>query len=104
MLINAADAMDERGTVTIATRSTSVEGNPYVEIEFTDTGSGIEEKDMPKLFEPFFTTKPVDKGTGLGLSVSHGIVKHYGGQIDVKSTVGKGTTFFVRLPLIEQKT
>jgi signal transduction histidine kinase len=69
-----------------------------------DTGSGIEEKDMPKLFEPFFTTKPVDKGTGLGLSVSHGIVKHYGGQIDVKSTVGKGTTFFVRLPLIEQKT
>jgi two-component system NtrC family sensor kinase len=100
MLINAADAMNERGTITIATRSTSVEGKPYVEIEFTDTGGGIKEEDMPKLFEPFFTTKPVDKGTGLGLSVSHGIVKHYGGQIDVKSTVGKGTTFFVRLPLI----
>lgn len=104
MLINAADAMNERGTITIATRSTSVEGNPYVEIEFSDTGAGIKEKDMPKLFEPFFTTKPVDKGTGLGLSVSHGIVKHYGGQIDVKSTVGKGTTFFVRLPLIAQVT
>jgi two-component system NtrC family sensor kinase len=102
MLINAADAMNERGTITIATRKVTVEGKPSVEIEFTDTGSGIKDEEMPKLFEPFYTTKPVDKGTGLGLSVSHGIVKHYGGKIDVKSTVGKGTSFFVRLPLAEQ--
>jgi two-component system NtrC family sensor kinase len=104
MLINAADAMNERGTVTIVTRGISVHDKPYVEIEFTDTGMGIKEEDMPKLFEPFYTTKPVDKGTGLGLSVSHGIVKHCGGEIDIKSTVGKGTSFFVRLPLIEQKS
>jgi two-component system NtrC family sensor kinase len=104
MMINAADAMNERGTITIATRSTDMNGKPFVEIEFTDTGSGIKDEDMPKLFEPFYTTKPVDKGTGLGLSVSHGIVKHYGGEIDIESTIGKGTSFFVRLPLIEQKT
>lgn len=103
MLINAADAMNERGTVTIATRKITENGKPFVEIEFTDTGCGIKEEDMPKLFEPFFTTKPVDKGTGLGLSVSHGIVKHSGGDIKVKSAVGKGTSFFIRLPLLEEK-
>ena len=59
---------------------------------------------MARLFEPFFTTKPVDKGTGLGLSITHGIVKHYGGKIAVESTVGKGTSFFVKLPLAEQNT
>lgn len=103
MLINAADAMNERGTITIVTRRIIVDNKPFVEIEFTDTGVGIPEENLPKLFEPFFTTKPVGKGTGLGLSVSHGIVRHYGGDILVKSTVGKGTSFFVRLPLIEQK-
>jgi len=103
MLINAADAMSERGTITIATRKIIMDNKPFVEIEFTDTGCGIPEEIMGKLFEPFFTTKPVGKGTGLGLSVSHGIVKHYGGYIDVKSNVGKGTSFFVKLPLIEQR-
>lgn len=104
MLINAADAMNERGTITIATRKIIVDDEAFVEIEFTDTGCGIPEEMMGRLFEPFFTTKPVGKGTGLGLAVSRGIVRHYGGQILVKSTVGKGTSFFVRLPLIGQKT
>ncbi len=103
MIINAADAMNERGTMTIATRKLGVDDKPFVEIEFTDTGGGIPEETLGKLFEPFFTTKPVGKGTGLGLSVSHGIVKHYGGQIDVKSTIGKGTTFFVKLPLLGEE-
>ncbi|MBI5051091.1 MAG: HAMP domain-containing protein [Nitrospirae bacterium] len=103
MLINAADAMNERGTVTIATRKITVDNKPFVEIEFTDTGSGIPDELQTRLFEPFFTTKPVGKGTGLGLSVSHGIVRHYGGQILVKSTVGKGTSFFVRLHLLEEQ-
>jgi two-component system NtrC family sensor kinase len=101
MFINAADAMNGRGNITVATKKISEDNKNFVEIEFTDEGSGISEKDMPKLFEPFFTTKPVGKGTGLGLSVSHGIVKHMGGHIKVKSTVGKGTTFFVRLPMSE---
>ena len=102
MFINAADAMNGRGNITIATREVSHEDMPFVEIEFTDEGCGISEQNMPKLFEPFFTTKPVGKGTGLGLSVSHGIVKHLGGHIKVKSAVGKGTSFFVRLPLTKE--
>jgi len=101
MLINASDAMNEKGEITIATRKIIIDSKPFVEIEFTDTGSGIPREIMEKLFEPFFTTKPVGKGTGLGLAVSHGIVKHCGGQIDVKSTVGKGTSFFVKLPLVK---
>ncbi|HDO25756.1 MAG TPA: HAMP domain-containing sensor histidine kinase, partial [Nitrospirae bacterium] len=104
MFLNAADAMNGRGEITVATRKITENGKNYVETEFTDTGSGIKQEDMEKLFEPFFTTKPVDKGTGLGLSVSHGIVKHLGGEIKVSSTVGKGTSFFVRLPLKEQRT
>ncbi len=101
MFINAADAMNGRGNITVATRKVQEDDKYFVEVEFTDEGCGISEKDMPKLFEPFFTTKPVGKGTGLGLSVSHGIVKHLGGHIKVKSTYGKGTSFFVRLPLSE---
>jgi two-component system NtrC family sensor kinase len=104
MFLNAADAMKLRGDITVITHQVKEDGKPYVEIVFTDTGSGIREEDMPKLFEPFFTTKPVDKGTGLGLSVSHGIVKHLGGSIKVESAIGKGTSFFVRLPLAEQTT
>lgn len=103
MFINAADAMNERGQITVATRKIVENGKRYIEIEFTDEGHGIKEEDMPKLFEPFFTTKPVGKGTGLGLSVSHGIVKHLGGHVKVKSVVGKGTSFFVRLPLTEEE-
>ncbi len=102
MFLNSADAMNQRGTITVATRKIQEDNKTFVEIEFTDTGGGINEEDMHKLFEPFFTTKPVDKGTGLGLSVSHGIVKHLGGNINVESTIGKGTSFFVRLPLANQ--
>jgi two-component system NtrC family sensor kinase len=102
MFINASDAMNKRGTIRVATRIVPVDNRKFAEIEFTDNGTGIPDEILGKLFEPFFTTKPVGKGTGLGLSVSHGIVKHYGGHIHVKSTVGKGTSFFVRLPLVEQ--
>lgn len=99
MFINAADAMGGRGEITVKTKKITEKEGPFAEVEFSDKGCGIKKEDMPKLFEPFFTTKPVGKGTGLGLSVSHGIVKHLGGHIKVKSTVGKGTSFFVRLPL-----
>lgn len=99
LLINAADAMNDRGSITISTRLTRVDDHDYVEIEFTDTGPGIPEEYMDRLFEPFFTTKPPGKGTGLGLSVSHGIIKKHGGHIRVRSTPGKGTSFFIRLPV-----
>ncbi len=102
MFLNAADAMKLRGDITVTTHQVEDEGKPHVEIIFSDTGSGIKEEDLPKLFEPFFTTKPVDKGTGLGLSITHGIVKHLGGSIRVESTIGEGTSFFVRLPLVEE--
>ncbi|MBI5188421.1 MAG: HAMP domain-containing protein [Nitrospirae bacterium] len=101
MIINAADAMDGKGTFTVCTRKVIENGNPFVEVEFTDTGQGISEENIKKLFEPFFTTKPVGKGTGLGLVVSHGIIQDHGGRIRVKSNVGEGTSFFVRLPFYE---
>lgn len=101
MIINAADAMEGKGTFTVTTRKVDENGVPFVEVEFNDSGPGINEKDIPKLFEPFFTTKPVGKGTGLGLAVSHGIIQDHGGRIRVRSTLGKGTSFFVRLPFYE---
>lgn len=101
MILNAADAMEGKGTLSICTREVTENGNPFAEIEFTDTGCGISQEDMEKLFEPFFTTKPLGKGVGLGLAVSHGIIKDHGGKILVKSKVGEGTSFFVRLPFYE---
>jgi len=97
LIINAAEAMDGGGKLTLATRL-DPDGR-VVEVEFTDTGHGISEENMNKLFEPFFTTKDIAHGTGLGLAISYGIVKSHKGAISVESEVGKGTTFIVRLPL-----
>ena len=102
LLINAADAMNDNGTIIVATRKTIVDNESFIEVEFTDTGPGIREEDIPRLFEPFFSTKPEEKGTGLGLSVCHGIVSHLGGHIKVISAVGKGTSFFARFPYFEE--
>lgn len=104
LLINAADAMNERGQVIVATRmiSDTASGKKYVEVEFTDSGPGIPEEHLGRVFEPFFTTKPVGKGTGLGLAVSYGIIKKHGGNIFVRSGEGKGASFFVRLPVEEE--
>jgi two-component system NtrC family sensor kinase len=104
MLTNAADAMDNKGKITITTRASGGDGKgdvegEFVEVEFSDTGSGIMQEDMGKIFEPFFTTKPVGEGTGLGLPVSYGIIKRHGGDILVESTVGEGTSFRIRLPV-----
>lgn len=98
MIVNAADAIDGKGTMTITTRNLTEKNEDFVEIVFSDTGSGISEEDMEKIFEPFFTTKPVGKGTGLGLAVSHGIIQDHGGKISVKSKVGEGTSFHIKLP------
>ena len=99
LITNAADAMNGKGKITISTRRTGIDGEEYIEAEFTDTGPGIMPEDMNKILEPFFTTKSVGKGTGLGLPVSYGIVKRHGGDLLIKSKPGKGTTVFVRLPI-----
>jgi two-component system NtrC family sensor kinase len=102
LLINAADAMNNRGTIAIATRIIAEDERDWIEIEFTDSGSGMSEEQLSRIFEPFFTTKPVGKGTGLGLAVSHGIVRKHGGHMRVKSTPKKGTSFYLKLPASEQ--
>jgi len=99
LITNAVDAMGEHGRISIATRLVGATPEQNVEIEITDTGPGIYPNNLDKIFEPFFTTKPVGKGTGLGLPVSYGIVKKHDGDIVVKSKLGEGTSFFVRLPV-----
>jgi two-component system, NtrC family, sensor kinase len=95
LINNALDAMEKTGGVLHL--GTRLEGAHFI-IEVSDSGPGIPEANIDKIFDPFFTTKPVGKGTGLGLSICYGIIKKMGGEIEVKSTVGEGTTFFIRLP------
>ena len=76
--------------------------NGFIEITVEDTGPGIPEANIGRIFDPFYTTKPVGKGTGLGLSICYGITKKMGGEIQVRSTVGLGTSFRVRIPLPEK--
>jgi two-component system, NtrC family, sensor kinase len=95
LLSNAIDASRENSKVMVRTRSTPA-GD--VEIQVEDQGTGIQPEALPRIFDPFYTTKPPGQGTGLGLSISYGIVQDHGGRIDIKSEVGKGTCFTVRLP------
>lgn len=95
LLVNAAQAMDSQGAITV--RTWSDETSVFVSV--SDTGKGVPAKDLSRIFEPFFTTKEVGKGTGLGLSISYGIVKNHGGEITAQSEIGKGSTFTVRIPL-----
>jgi len=98
MIVNAADACEGKGSITIATSNVHDNGQDYAQIEFRDTGYGIKDEDLEKIFEPFFTTKPVGKGTGLGLAVSHGIIQEHGGKITISTKIGEGTSFFIWLP------
>jgi len=93
LILNAIDAMrDGKGVITI--KSMGEDGS--VVVEFLDTGVGIPEEHLESIFDPFFTTK--EKGTGLGLSISYEIIKRFGGELKVKSEVGKGSSFTVVLP------
>lgn len=92
---NAIDAMPNGGRLTLCARS----AGPDVLIEISDTGVGIATENMTKIFDPFFTTKDVGRGTGLGLAVCYGILSEHGGRLDVRSTVGVGTTFTITLPV-----
>lgn len=107
MAVNARDAMDGEGTlilrVTCGATLPAVRGHagstaPFVAVSLTDTGMGIPQDRMGRIFEPFFTTKEVGKGTGLGLSQVFGFAKQSGGDVDVRSVVGEGTTFTLYLP------
>lgn len=98
LLVNAAQAIPEHGTITIRTR---LDGADHVLIEISDDGSGMSEEVRQHIFEPFFTTKPTGKGTGLGLSISWDIIKKHHGELDVTSTLGEGCTFRIRLPLTQ---
>ena len=95
LLVNAAHAIETRGTITIRSGQTS----DMVWIEISDTGKGMPPEVQKRVFEPFFTTKPVGKGTGLGLSLAYGIVQKHHGHIEVESEVGKGTRFRIQLPI-----
>ena len=97
IILNAADAMSEGGTLTI-TSSLSLQDD-FVEIKIADTGCGIPKVLIDRIYDPFFTTKESKKGTGLGLAVSYGIIKKHQGFISVVSEEGKGTTFIIRLPI-----
>jgi PAS domain S-box-containing protein len=110
---NARDAMTTGGTLEISTAAVEMDqeiarnlGNSqpgkYAVITVSDSGDGMDQKTRERIFEPFFTTKEVGKGTGLGLSITYGIIKQYGGHIDVASKPGHGTTFTIYLPRTEQ--
>jgi two-component system NtrC family sensor kinase len=102
LLLNALDATKRGDSIIITTGiGTSGDGGSVqgVEIRVKDTGCGIPPENLDKLFDPFFTTKEVGQGTGLGLAVSYGIVQRHGGNIKVESTVSKGSTFTVWLPI-----
>ncbi|MDP2958927.1 MAG: cache domain-containing protein [Longimicrobiales bacterium] len=94
IVVNAVQAMDEHGRLTLTTRS--VEGS--AELSIADTGHGIPADNVDHVFDPFFTTKDEGHGTGLGLSIAYGIVSKHGGTISVESRVGVGSTFTVRFP------
>jgi two-component system NtrC family sensor kinase len=97
ILLNASHAMSDGGTLRIMTDMAGKSNGVVVKI--ADTGCGIPEENLSRIFDPFFTTKETS-GTGLGLSVSYGIINSHGGNIEVESTVGVGSTFTIHLPII----
>ncbi|MGO4526009.1 PAS domain-containing protein [Microvirga sp. 2MCAF35] len=110
MVVNARDAMNGEGKLTVRVDEVSgvpaIRGHrggmgPFVAVSLTDTGVGIAPDELIRIFEPFFTTKEVGKGTGLGLSQVYGFAKQSGGDVSVESEVGRGTTFTLYLPRID---
>jgi signal transduction histidine kinase len=108
ILLNAIEANPEKGRICIRTRQIQLKktktqsARSGIQIEIADFGCGIAEGNLERVFDPFFTTKHksmVREGTGLGLALAHRIVEEHHGSIELRSTVGKGTTVFVNLPV-----
>ena len=98
LVLNARDAMDAGGILTITSSAT----DDSARIEVTDTGQGISSENLSRIYDPFFTTKMARKGTGLGLSVTYGIVREHGGSIEVQSEPGAGTLFHLEFPFAQK--
>jgi two-component system NtrC family sensor kinase len=100
LLLNALDAMEEEGVITLRTRAGEYQGQVIAEV--VDHGIGIRAADRAKIFEPFYTTKGPTRGTGLGLSICYAIISEHGGRIEVESVVGEGSVFRILLPAVAQ--
>lgn len=96
VLSNAIHAIKDQGEIVVTTKAVK---NNRVEISIRDNGVGMSPETREKLFDPFFTTKDVNQGTGLGMSITYGIIEKHGGDITVKSQLGKGTEFIISLPV-----
>ena len=96
--LNGRDAMPAGGRLTITTSDVERESRPFVCVEVTDTGTGMDEDVRSRVFEPFFTTKDTGKGTGLGMATAYGFVSQSDGRIEIESAPGQGSTFRVLLP------
>src|SRR5262249_27689781 len=106
VVVNARDAIGESGQISITAQNITLppekthegRGGDFVSISITDNGSGIPEQILPRIFEPFFTTKKQEHGTGLGLPKVYGFARQSGGNVDISSKLGHGTTVTMYLP------
>jgi len=100
LLVNGRDAIRDGGELSLEVASAELDGGPAVEFLVIDDGIGMSAETQARIFEAFFTTKAPGAGTGLGLSTTRGIVEQAGGQLEVRSEPGKGSTFCIRLPAL----